>query len=273
MVRTDAYRLRPVAGDSAAAQAVKVVARTHKTLIWERTRHAQRLRHQLRDYFPAALEAFGPGLAAADRSSCWPGHLTPCRQAADHRADQCRAQARPPPRHRRQDRRHPRCPAHRAADPAASGYRCLRRGRSGHSPRSSPRSTSRSRRWKGRWRHISASTRTLRSSPPSPAWDVPRRPGARRIRRRPGPVRHREGAEELRGHQPGHPPVRASTSSSWPGMCTTTGCSTPSTVKPFRPDPVSGARAYYDQLRARGQPRRCAAPASPTGWSGSCTAA
>ena len=58
MVRTDAHQLRPVAGDSPAAQAVKVVARAHKTLIWERTRHVQRLRHQLRDFFPAALEAF-----------------------------------------------------------------------------------------------------------------------------------------------------------------------------------------------------------------------
>ena len=35
-----------------------MVARTHKTLIWERTRAVQRLRHQLREYFPAALEAF-----------------------------------------------------------------------------------------------------------------------------------------------------------------------------------------------------------------------
>jgi transposase len=58
MVRTDSHQLRPVAGDSPAAQAVKVVARAHKTLIWERTRHVQRLRHQLRDFFPAALEAF-----------------------------------------------------------------------------------------------------------------------------------------------------------------------------------------------------------------------
>jgi hypothetical protein len=31
---------------------------THKTLIWERTRQVQRLRHQLREYNPAALEAF-----------------------------------------------------------------------------------------------------------------------------------------------------------------------------------------------------------------------
>src|SRR5262245_18107722 len=58
MVRTDAHQLRPVAGDSAQAQAVKVVTRTHKTLIWERTRTTQRLRHALRDYFPAALAAF-----------------------------------------------------------------------------------------------------------------------------------------------------------------------------------------------------------------------
>ena len=59
MVRTDSHQLRPVAGDTALAAAVKVVTRTHKTLIWERTRHVQRLRHALRDYFPAALEAFG----------------------------------------------------------------------------------------------------------------------------------------------------------------------------------------------------------------------
>jgi transposase len=38
MVRTHAHELRPVAGDSAQAEAIKVVARTHKTLIWERTR-------------------------------------------------------------------------------------------------------------------------------------------------------------------------------------------------------------------------------------------
>jgi transposase len=58
MVRTDSHQLRPAAGDSPQAGAVKVVARTHKTLIWDRTRQVQRLRHQLREYFPAALEAF-----------------------------------------------------------------------------------------------------------------------------------------------------------------------------------------------------------------------
>jgi Transposase/Transposase IS116/IS110/IS902 family len=58
MVRTDSHQLRAVAGDSAEAEGLKVLARTHKTLIWERTRQVQRLRHQLREYFPAALEAF-----------------------------------------------------------------------------------------------------------------------------------------------------------------------------------------------------------------------
>jgi len=58
MVRTDSHQLRPVAGDTAAAEAIKVVTRAHKTLIWERTRHTQRLRHALREYYPAALQAF-----------------------------------------------------------------------------------------------------------------------------------------------------------------------------------------------------------------------
>ena len=61
MVRTDSHQLWAVAGDSADAEGIKVLARTHKTLIWERTRHIQRLR----EYFPAALEAF-EDLAAAD---------------------------------------------------------------------------------------------------------------------------------------------------------------------------------------------------------------
>jgi transposase len=59
MVRTDSHQLRPVAADTPRAGAVKVVTRAHKTLIWERTRHTQRLRHALREYFPAGLEAFG----------------------------------------------------------------------------------------------------------------------------------------------------------------------------------------------------------------------
>jgi transposase len=65
MVRTGSHQLRPVAGDSAGAEAIKVAARAHQTLIWERNRHLLRMRAALREYFPAALEAFDD-LAAAD---------------------------------------------------------------------------------------------------------------------------------------------------------------------------------------------------------------
>jgi transposase len=65
MVRTDSHQLCQVAGDSELAEAIKVVARAHKTLIWERTRHVQRLRQALQDFFPGALEAF-EDLTAAD---------------------------------------------------------------------------------------------------------------------------------------------------------------------------------------------------------------
>jgi transposase len=80
MVRTHAHELRPVAGDSAQAEAIKVVSRTHKTLIWERTRHTQRLRHALRDYFPAALVAFDD-LDAADTLELLATAPTPAQAA------------------------------------------------------------------------------------------------------------------------------------------------------------------------------------------------
>ncbi len=58
LVRTDRHNHRQVAGDSPAAEAVKVLARAHQSLIWARTRHANMLRSALREYYPAALEAF-----------------------------------------------------------------------------------------------------------------------------------------------------------------------------------------------------------------------
>jgi len=58
IVRVDRAHHRPVAGDSPDAQAVKVVARMHQSLIWDRTRHLLRLRSALREYFPAAIRVF-----------------------------------------------------------------------------------------------------------------------------------------------------------------------------------------------------------------------
>lgn len=59
MVRTDAHQHRPVAADSDLAEAVKLVARSHQSAIWSRRRLANQLRSALREYYPAALEAFG----------------------------------------------------------------------------------------------------------------------------------------------------------------------------------------------------------------------
>jgi transposase len=58
IVRLDRAHHRPVALDSTLSQAMKLVARSHQSLIWERTRHVLRLRSTLREYFAAALAAF-----------------------------------------------------------------------------------------------------------------------------------------------------------------------------------------------------------------------
>jgi transposase len=58
LVRTDRHNHRLIAGDSADAQAIKVLARAHQSLIWSRTRHTNALRNALREYYPAALVAF-----------------------------------------------------------------------------------------------------------------------------------------------------------------------------------------------------------------------
>jgi transposase len=65
IVRLDRDHHRPIAGDSDLADAVKLLARAHQTAIWERTRHVLRLRSVLREFFPAAVEAF-EDLAAVD---------------------------------------------------------------------------------------------------------------------------------------------------------------------------------------------------------------
>ncbi|MGS2620038.1 IS110 family transposase [Micromonospora sp. LZ34] len=58
IVRLDHAHHRPIAGDSDQAEAMKFVARTHQTLIWDRSRQMLRLRSALREFFPAALNAF-----------------------------------------------------------------------------------------------------------------------------------------------------------------------------------------------------------------------
>jgi transposase len=58
IVRLDRAHHRPVAADTDEGEAIKLTARTHQSLIWDRTRHVLRLRSTLREYFPVALQAF-----------------------------------------------------------------------------------------------------------------------------------------------------------------------------------------------------------------------
>jgi len=58
LVRTDRHNHREVAGDSELAEAVKVLARGHHNLIWSRARQTNALRNALREFYPAALQAF-----------------------------------------------------------------------------------------------------------------------------------------------------------------------------------------------------------------------
>jgi hypothetical protein len=58
LARVDGHNHRPVAGDSDLAEAVKVLARAHQSMIWARQRQLNQLRSTLREFYPAALMAF-----------------------------------------------------------------------------------------------------------------------------------------------------------------------------------------------------------------------
>ena len=66
IVRADRAHHRPTAGDSVQAEVVKALARTHQSMIWTRQRQANQLRSMLREFYPAALAAFGDDLAGRD---------------------------------------------------------------------------------------------------------------------------------------------------------------------------------------------------------------
>ena len=107
IVRLDRAHHRPIAGDSEIAEHVKVAARAHQTMIWSRVRQVNALRSLLREYYPAALAAFGADLAeprraggAGRRTDPGPGPAAvpgPDRDAAP--------QGRPATQHRRRPRR------------------------------------------------------------------------------------------------------------------------------------------------------------------------
>ncbi len=58
LARTDGHNHRPVAGDSDGAEAIKVLARAHQSMIWTRQRQTNQLRSTLREFYPGALSCF-----------------------------------------------------------------------------------------------------------------------------------------------------------------------------------------------------------------------
>ena len=52
LARTDGHNHRPVAGDSDLAEAVKVLARAHQSMIWAGSGRLNQLRSTLREFYP-----------------------------------------------------------------------------------------------------------------------------------------------------------------------------------------------------------------------------
>jgi transposase len=107
IVRLDRAHRRPVAGDSELAEHIKVAARAHQTMIWSRVRQVNSLRSMLREYYPAALAAFGADLAGREALAVLAAASTPDQGRRLSRPDSSRCFARPadsatwrPPRQR-----------------------------------------------------------------------------------------------------------------------------------------------------------------------------
>lgn len=79
LVRTDRHNHRPIQGDSELTDAVKVLARAHRSLIWTRQRQANQLRHLLREFYPGAIAAFGSDLTSTDALALLMAAPTPIR--------------------------------------------------------------------------------------------------------------------------------------------------------------------------------------------------
>ncbi len=81
LVRTDRQHHRPIAADSELAETVKVLARAHQSVIWTRQRQVNALRSTLREFYPAALQAFDD-LASRDALAVLAKAPTPEQGAA-----------------------------------------------------------------------------------------------------------------------------------------------------------------------------------------------
>lgn len=82
LVRTDRHQHRELGDDSEQAEAIKVLARSHKSLIWTRQQLGNQLRNALHEFYPGALEAFGEHLCEADSLALLERASTPAQGRA-----------------------------------------------------------------------------------------------------------------------------------------------------------------------------------------------
>ena len=271
MVRTDSHQLRAVAGDSADAEGIKVLARTHKTLIWERTRAVQRLRHQLRDYFPAALEAYDD-LDAPDTLELLGRAPDPARARKLTRAQVSAALKRA----RRRN----------ITGKATAILAALRSPQLGQPPAVTAAYAATVRSLIAVITVLNEQVKTLQGQVgellaghpdaemlpvPARTWHRPRRPGARRVRRRPAPVPRWQGPPQLRRDQPAHPRVGKEkvVAARFIHNDRLVDALNAQAFASLNASP--GARALYDELRAAGSSTTTRSAGWRTGLSASWT--
>ena len=252
---------------------MKVVARMHKTLIWERTRARQRLRHALREYFPAAVAAF-EDLDAGDTLELLAKAPDPA-SAARLSLSQISAALK---RARRRD-----IPAKAAAIQAV-----LRAEHLGQPAVVTAAYAASVRALVALLGTLNAQVTTMQGQVEA---HFGRHPDAEIILSQPGlgvvlgarvlaefgdDHDRYTSAKARKNYAATSPITRASgkKAPSRPDSCTTTGSSTPCMTQAFTALRASpGARAYYDQQRARGASTTPPYASSPTASSASCTAA
>lgn len=82
LVRLDRAHHKQLVPDSNVAEQVKVLARSHQTMIWARQRQGNLLRSTLREFYPAALLAFGEDLTGRDALAVLAAAPSPAKGAA-----------------------------------------------------------------------------------------------------------------------------------------------------------------------------------------------
>ena len=86
IIRTDPDTHRPLPADTDLAQAIRVLARAQQDAVWARQQIGNQIRNLLKDFYPAALTAFGElpsgGLARTDARTILAAAPTPAQAAA-----------------------------------------------------------------------------------------------------------------------------------------------------------------------------------------------